>query len=243
MSLSKSHYVFLRFELEEIVNTYKEVAPRGIHFMVGFNRRFSPHAEKAKDFFSDRKNPLVMMYRVNAGTIPTDHWIQDAVVGGGRILGEACHFVDYLQAICRSIPTTIHARRIATHTSGISDDQCILSIGFQDGSIGTVIYAAGGDTRVRKERLEIFGDTRSLIMDDFMTSELYSRGKKHVFRSSKQNKGFSEEVGQFVSSVASGSEPPLPFQEIEAVTRTCLLAVQSLRTGESYGVQCTTIPF
>jgi predicted dehydrogenase len=223
-------------ELDRITSVYEEKAKEGLHLMVGFNRRFSPHAVKAREFFAERADPLVMVYRVNAGPLPSDHWAQDPDVGGGRIIGEACHFVDYLQALCGAPPASVFARRIGKHSSGLVDDQSLLSFTFGDGSIGTVIYAAGGDTALPKERVEIFGDGKALVMDDFQVSEFFAGGERTTFRSGMRDKGFDEEMARFVRTVARGDAPVVSFAEITAVTRACLLAVQSLRTGKVYPV-------
>ncbi len=223
-------------ELEAVGGVYEEKAKDGVHLMVGFNRRFSPHAAKARAFLEDRKDPLVMTFRVNAGAVPGEHWIQDPEIGGGRILGEVCHFVDTLQFLCGALPVSVHARSIARHATGITDDQSILSFGFACGSVGTVIYAAGGDTAVAKERLELFGDGRSVILDDFMTTEFYRSGRRTVFKSGKRDKGFDEEIRRFIRGVREGGAPAIPFGEIEAVTRACILAARSLRTGRTYSV-------
>lgn len=223
-------------ELNQITSVYQDHSQKGLHLMVGLNRRFSAHGQKARAFFQDRKNPLVMVYRVNAGRIPPEHWTQDPTVGGGRIIGEACHFVDYMQALCGASPTSIHARRIAHDSSGITDDQCVLSLAFKDGSIGTLIYTAGGDTTLSKEWFEAHGDGKSLTMTDFLTSEFYAHGKKTQFKSGKRDKGFAQELTQFVEAIEQGRPPVMRFEEIYAVTRTCLLAVESLRSGALYDV-------
>ncbi|MGQ0811919.1 MAG: bi-domain-containing oxidoreductase [Nitrospiraceae bacterium] len=223
-------------ELEHIGATYKDKSWKGLHLCVGFNRRFSDHAAKARAFFKGRTDPLIMLYRVNAGAISSEHWIHDLEVGGGRIVGEACHFVDYMQALCGAPPTSIHARPIAHHTSGITDDQCVLSLMFGDGSVGTVIYTAGGDTSLAKERFEAYGNGRSLTMDDFVQSDFYANGKKTTFKTGKRDKGFRQEMTQFVEAVEKGQSPLLTFPEAYAVTRACLLAVQSLRSGAVYNV-------
>lgn len=223
-------------ELGTIADLYAAKAREGLHLMAGFNRRFSSHAEKARSFFHDRRNPLVMVYRVNAGPLPTEHWTQDPDVGGGRIMGEACHFVDYLQYLCGAPPVSVHARRIGTHDSGITDDQSLLSFAFGDGSIGTVIYAAGGEGGLAKERVEVFGDGKALVMDDFIRTELYAGGRKRAFTSRGQDKGFKAELERFIRSLVEGNEPVITFDEIQSVTRACLLAVKSLHTGLSYAV-------
>jgi predicted dehydrogenase len=223
-------------ELDEISGIYGEKAREGLHLMVGFNRRFSSHAEKAKIFLHDRKNPLAMIYRVNAGPVSSDHWVQDPEVGGGRLIGEVCHFVDYMTAVCGACPVSVQARRIQRHTSGITEDQCILSLGFENGSIGTVIYTSGGDKALAKERFEAFGDGKAVILDDFTVSEFYANGHRTVFKSGKRDKGFQSEIERFVQAIVQGSDPIVSFGDIEAVTRTCILAKESLQTGWTYCV-------
>ncbi|ULA68964.1 MAG: Oxidoreductase [Nitrospira sp.] len=221
-------------ELQDIRSTYEKKASSGLHVMVGFNRRFSPHAEQAQSFFASRTNPLVMLYRVNAGRIPREHWVQDPDVGGGRVIGEVCHFVDYMQALCAAPPTSVFASRIRQHSSGITDDQCSISLTFADGSIGTIVYTAEGNSGLAKERFEAHADGKSLTMDDFMETQMYAGSRKQVFKTSKREKGFPEEMAQFVRAIEQGLPPVIPFAEIEAVTRACLLAVQSLRSGAAY---------
>jgi predicted dehydrogenase len=223
-------------ELIEIAAAYGKAAANGVRLMVGFNRRFSPHAREMQTFFAGRSDPLVMVYRVNAGAIPGTHWIQDNLAGGGRILGEACHFIDYMQAISGAAPVSVHGRRIRQHSSGIVDDQSILSFGFADGSIGTVVYAAGGSTVLSKERCEAFGDGKSVTMDDFMVSEFYARGRVRRFKTAKREKGFPEEMACFVRMVLGAEQDTMPFEGIASVTRATLLAARSLQTGHVYAV-------
>ncbi len=218
-------------ELERIRSLYLDPSYHGLQLMVGFNRRFSAHAEKAREFFKDRKSPLVMVYRVNAGRIPADHWIQDPEQGGGRIIGEACHFLDYMAALCGAPPTSVHARRVTSSVSGGVDDQCVLSFAFGDGSVGTIIYTSGGDTALAKERFEAHGEGKSLTLDDFATSEFYDRGTKTRFDSGKRDKGFQQEMSYFADAIEKGLPPAVAFGDLYAVTRACMLAVKSLQSG------------
>ena len=221
-------------ELQEIRILYEKKAPDGLHLMVGFNRRFSPHADQARAFFASRTNPLAMLYRINAGRIPKEHWVQDPDVGGGRLIGEVCHFVDYMQSLCAAPPISVYAVRIGRHSSGITDDQCSLSLTFGDGSIGTIVYTAEGHAGLPKERFEAHADGKSLTMDDFLETKMYDGRQNPTFKTAKREKGFPEEMTQFVRAVEQGLPPVIAFDHIEAVTRTCLLAVQSLRTGSVY---------
>jgi predicted dehydrogenase len=223
-------------ELQEIHAVYEKKANGGLQLMVGFNRRFSPHAQQARQFFALRRNPLVMLYRINAGRIPKEHWVQDPEVGGGRLIGEVCHFVDYMQALCGARPTSVFARRIAHHGSGVTDDQCTFSLTFADGSIGTIVYTAEGHRSLEKEYFEAHADGRSLTMRDFMETRCYTEGRSKDFKTAKREKGFPEELTRFVQAVEQGLPPVMPFEEIEAVTRVCLLAQQSLQTGSVYHI-------
>jgi predicted dehydrogenase len=223
-------------ELTEIRAVYEKKAASGLQLMVGFNRRFSPHAKQAQAFFAARTNPLVMLYRINAGRIPKEHWVQDPEVGGGRVIGEVCHFVDYLQALAGAQPTSVFARRVSRHGSGITDDQCVLSFTFGDGSIGTIVYTAEGNRSLPKEYFEAHADGKSLTMQDFMDTQMYADARTNQFKTAKREKGFQEEMTRFVQAVEQGRPPVMPFEEIEAVTRACLLAVQSLQTGSVYEI-------
>jgi len=219
-------------ELEDIQSVYEKQARTGLHLTVGFNRRFSRHAVKAQEFFRGRNNPLTMMYRVNAEPISPDHWIHDPKIGGGRLLGEVCHFVDYFQFVCGGHPTSVYARRIGHHSTGIQDDQCILTLSFSEGSIGTIVYSSGGDTALSKERVEVFGDGKSLIMEDFLVTHCYEHGTRSTFKTSKQDKGFDQEMQAFIASITQGTPPAISFSEIVATTQVCLLGLHSLRTGK-----------
>jgi predicted dehydrogenase len=218
-------------ELDEIAALYAEKMKSGLRLAVGFNRRFSPHFVKAKEFLAGRSNPLVMSYRVNAGALPAEHWTQDPAVGGGRIIGEGCHFVDYLQELCGGRVVSVQASAVARHRSGIVQDQAILSLTFSDGSVGTVVYAAGGDTALPKERCEVFGDGKSIVMDDFARSELYARGRRTVFKTGRRDKGFAPQMAAFCRSLLEGDAPGMDFDGILSVTRTCLRAVESMADG------------
>ena len=218
-------------ELDEIAALYAEKAKAGLRLAVGFNRRFSPHFIKAREFLGGRRNPLVMTYRVNAGALPADHWTQDPDVGGGRIIGEGCHFVDYLQALSGGRAVSVQASAIAEHGSGIVADQAILSLTFSDGSVGTVIYAAGGDTALAKERCEVFGDGKSIVMDDFARSEFYTRGRRTVFKTGSRDKGFEAQMKAFCASLLDGEADGMAFDGILSVTRACLAAVESMADG------------
>ena len=213
----------------DAVTKAREGAPGGV--MVGFNRRFAPLVGKLADHFAGRSHPLVMHYRINAGFISADHWIHDPGEGGGRILGEGCHFIDLCQHLAGALPTRVFAECIAGDTRYRGDDNVVITLRFGDGSVATVLYTAMGDARQGKESLEVFGEGRSAWLDDFRMLSLSSGGRTRKERSANQDKGFEEEMRRFLAAVKQGGEMPIPYEQLVATTRACLGAVESLRTG------------
>jgi predicted dehydrogenase/threonine dehydrogenase-like Zn-dependent dehydrogenase len=156
-------------ELSAVIAAYQN-SPGEL--MVGFNRRFSPLLRKAKEFFSPPQSPLVIQYRVNAGYLPKTHWAQDPIEGGGRILGEVCHFVDVMQYLTDAAPTRVYAEAIAGRSPTIiNSDNVNITVTFSDGSLGTITYVALGDPAFGKERIEIFGGNAVATVDDFRVAE------------------------------------------------------------------------
>ena len=201
------------------------------NIMVGFNRRFSPHAKMVVDHFNGHKNPLIMNYRINAGTVEKDHWVQDPLEGGGRIIGEACHFIDFLQFISAAKPQIVYTQQIGYHSSGITNDNCLINIRFSDGSIGSISYIASGDTSLPKERIEIFGDAKSAVVDNFKKTELYENSRKNIFKTRKRDKGYKEELGTFIDFVRKGVKAPISFESLYLTTLTTFKIHESLKTG------------
>ncbi|QOJ32004.1 MAG: Gfo/Idh/MocA family oxidoreductase [Gammaproteobacteria bacterium] len=222
-------------ELEAILAACRAPAAQSLRLMVGFNRAYSSHGRQAREFFAGHREPLVMSYRVNAGAIPASHWVQDPAVGGGRIIGEGCHFLDFMVEVCGALPVRVRGIAIGRHATGITSDQCILTFGFADGSVGTLVYAAGGDAALAKERFEAFGDGRALVLDDFLVTELYQGGRRRLFKSGKRDKGFAAEMAQFRREVLEGVAPSQSLERLEAVSRACILGARSLQTGDEYG--------
>jgi len=199
--------------------------------MVGFNRRFAPLVGKIVEHFEGRAQPLVMLYRINAGFIPREHWVHDPVEGGGRILGEACHFVDLLHHLAGAPPVRVSAECIAGGAKYRGDDNVAITLRFADGSIGTVIYTASGDDRMPKERLEVFGEGGVAVLDDFRSLELARGGKAHRERAANQDKGFAEEMRRFLAAVREGGPMPIPFEQSLASSRATIAVLEALRTG------------
>ncbi|NIM95616.1 MAG: Gfo/Idh/MocA family oxidoreductase, partial [Anaerolineales bacterium] len=198
--------------------------------MVGFNRRFASLSQSLKAFMKRAHEPLVMAYRINAGYLPSSHWLHDPDQGGGRIVGEACHFIDLLTFFVDSLPVRVNCIGLPDGNR-YHEDNVIIVIEFADGSIGTVTYLANGDRSLAKERIEVFGGGRAAVLDDFRTLELYSGGKRRVERSRlRQDKGHRGEWGAFAEAVTTGGPPPIPYDQLIAVTQASFAAIESLTT-------------
>jgi len=204
--------------------------------MVGYNRRFSPLARKAREVFERVATPLVINYRVNAGFLPRDHWTQTEQ-GGGRILGEVCHFVDLLQFITGSRPVRVHALSVSSENVQMPDqDNVAISLRFQDGSVAQIGYLACGDKFVGKERIEIFGGGQAFIIDDFRRGDHYSLGVRRKLR--LPGKGHREEVVAFLDAVDDGRPAPIPLESLLATSETTFAILDSLSTGLPQIVRC-----
>ncbi len=218
-------------ELAEIVEVHRATG-RASRLMVGFNRRFAPMATRMKTFLQEVREPLALHYRVNAGYLPPDHWLNDLEQGGGRIRGEACHFIDFLCFLAGSPPVEVAARGLADQ-GRYSGDNVVISLQFANGSQGTISYFANGDKSFSKERVEIFGGGTVTVLEDFRRLELVRNGRKQVVHSRlRQDKGHAAEWEAFASAVRGGGETPIPFAEIVASTLATLRAVDSLSTGQ-----------
>ena len=201
--------------------------------MIGFNRRFSPHAKLLKDYFAKRTLPLVMHYRVNAGSIPREVWIQDPEVGGGRMVGEGCHFIDFMSYVCGAPVVKVQAMCIqTTNAAETPEDSISVNLQFADGSVGMLAYVALGDTTLPKEICEIHGEGSTAIMDNFCKTVCSGKlGKRRL--KGKQQKGFKEELEATVAAVKAGNAMPIAFGEIENVTRATFAVLRALKSGGS----------
>jgi predicted dehydrogenase len=198
---------------------------------VGFNRRFAPLATQLKTFLQGRQEPLAAHYRVNAGYLPLNHWTHDPQQGGGRIIGEACHFIDFLTFLVGAAPTEVAARGLPDN-GRYREDNVVISLTFSDGSLGTISYLANGDKAFPKERVEVFCSGRVAVLDDYRSLELVSQGSRKVYSARlRQDKGHRAEMEAFARAIQSGGPPPIPYEQIFGVTRAAFAAVESLRNG------------
>lgn len=191
--------------------------------MVGFNRRFSPHVQKIKSLLGSVSVPKSFVMTVNAGAIPKEHWTQDTEVGGGRIIGEACHFIDLLRFLAGCGITGCHS---SFQGKNVLRDTASLSLSFADGSIGTVHYLANGHKSFPKERLEIFCAGRVLQLDNFRKLKGFGWPDFKKIGLWRQDKGQQGCIEAFIDAVKSGGAPPIPFEEIVEVTRVSLKAIE-----------------
>jgi predicted dehydrogenase/threonine dehydrogenase-like Zn-dependent dehydrogenase len=223
-------------ELFAIVREYQCLSPTRPILMVGFNRRFAALALRMKAFLRHVQEPLALHYRVNAGFIPADHWVNDPAQGGGRILGEVCHFVDFLSWLVGDSPATVKTGALP-NPGKYADDNVIVSLQFPDGSQGTITYVANGDKSYSKERVEVFGGGAVAVLEDFRRLELVRHGRKQVVRSLlRQDKGHSAEWRLFAKAIKDEEEAPIPFNEIVAGTLSALRIAESRRCGEAVEV-------
>ena len=233
-ALNANKHIFVEKPLcvsrEELDAVEEALAKSSGRVMVGFNRRFSKPLAAMRQFFERRQDPLSMTYRVNAGAISPDSWIQDAAQGG-RIIGEVCHFIDCMAYISGSAPKRVYAEAIASpNVKTHRRDTVSLSIKFADGSIGTVHYFANGSAAIDKEYCEVFGEGKTATMHNFERVEL-SRGKTTKRLKFDGSKGHRQEMQALVRAVAEGEEFPLDFAIIRAVTLATFAAEESLSLG------------
>jgi predicted dehydrogenase/threonine dehydrogenase-like Zn-dependent dehydrogenase len=216
-----------REELEEIRDlTNAEHSP---HLMVGFNRRFSPLTAFIKSKIT--VGPMAMLYRVNAGAIPADSWIQDRTIGGGRIHGEICHFVDYLIFMNGSLPKSVCAQAIAD-PAGLNDT-LIVSLCFENGSIGSIQYFSNGSKSMPKEYFEVHAHGQSAVMHDYRQAVIYSGGKPINKKLFVQDKGQAEEVRLFIEAIQKGLPTPVAPEDILRGVETCFAIEESIRSGQT----------
>ncbi|MGB9181829.1 MAG: bi-domain-containing oxidoreductase [Pyrinomonadaceae bacterium] len=238
-ALERGRHVFvekpLALNTEELESVIAEASNSDGRLMVGFNRRFSPLARAAKDFFGERRAPLSIQYRVNAGRVPRSHWTQDPREGGGRIIGEVCHFIDLLHFLTDSLTTRVYAEAVTSSNEEISDeDSVFITLSFADGSNASIAYLAEGDKSLTKERVEIFGEGKVFIIEDFRTATKHHNGREEQIKLHRnQDKGQADEVRAVCAAVLEGKPAPVALDDLATTTRTTFCILESLRTGQA----------
>ena len=213
-------------ELEAIAAAHSR---SNCHLMVGFNRRFASLVQRMKERLP-AEVPMAINYRINAGAMPPDHWIHDPVVGGGRIVGELCHFIDLASHVAGSRISSVDAHGM-NDPKGLHDTLSV-HLGFANGSIAAISYFSNGSNRLPKECLEVFCAGQTAVIDDFRMLTVHG-AKTSKQRLRTQDNGHGEEVRRFLNAVASGRQTPIPFHEIADSTRAALKVKESLSLGTS----------
>jgi predicted dehydrogenase/threonine dehydrogenase-like Zn-dependent dehydrogenase len=220
-------------ELNEIAGLMEKMSEGVSPFlMVGYNRRFSPLSNILKNIL--KNEPMAMIYRINAGSIPADSWIQDLEFGGGRLIGEVCHFIDYLTFLNGSMPISVYsvAMREPTHLN----DTLSISIRYQNGSIGNIHYFANGSKAVPKEYVEIYQSGVTILLNDFREISIFDKGKPSIKKLLAQDKGQKKEVHQFIEAIKGGKCAPIPFEEIYNTSVVSFKILESLKSGITINV-------
>ena len=195
---------------------------------VGFNRRFAPQVQRMKSLLDEMREPKSIIMTVNAGAIPRDHWVHDPLAGGGRVIGEGCHFIDLMRFLCGCPIVSVQATMMGGDSSTeIHDDKMSITLSFADGSFGTVHYLANGHRTVSKERLEVFCAGRVIQLDNFRRMSAVGWKTFRRLNLWQQDKGHVDEVRSFLKAIESGGSPPIAIEELAEVTQASFDAVRA----------------
>lgn len=217
-------------QLEQVISTYSAINNKPT-ITVGFNRRFSPFIQKAKALLGNANNAINMIATMNAGFIPPEVWVHDLQVGGGRIIGEACHFIDLMTYLngskVVSVSMSVLGNQVAENT-----DNAIITLKFENGSQGVINYFANGNKAYSKERVEIYTQGRTLILDNFRRLEGFGF-KGFSSMKSKQDKGHKNQFDLLIQAIKNGGKALIPFDEIVNTSQASIAAIESLKTGKT----------
>lgn len=219
-------------QLDQVKVAYQQAQARGParHLMVGYNRRFSPQVQKMKSLLAPVREPKSFIMTMNAGSIPADHWTQDPAAGGGRIIGEACHFIDLMRFLAGCEITSVQARRMGDAAGiAVTEDKAVITLGFADGSFGTINYLANGAASFPKERVEVFASGRVLQLDNFRKLKGFGWPGFKRMNLWRQDKGQQACAAAFLKALESGEETPIPAEEVFEVARVTIEAAEILR--------------
>jgi predicted dehydrogenase len=221
----------LALTIDELRAVAEACASSPGRLMVGFNRRFAPMITQIRDHFQNRSTPLMVHYRVNAGQVPAANWVHDPVEGGGRILGEVCHFVDLEHYLVGAPPQSVYATRLPAQGANVmGDDNVMATLEFADGSRGGVLYTALAADSIPKEFIEVMGDGKAATLDNYRSLSLYHGTRKKVTRS-RQDKGHEAEFSALINSILQGEEAPIPLDDLLLSSLATLCIVESLSRG------------
>ena len=213
-------------ELEEIKKSY--ISSNQKHLMVGFNRRFSPAVKELKKVFL-AEEPKSIMIRVNSGILPSNHWVNDPEIGGGRIIGEGCHFIDLAMFLADSPIISVSAEHMKDADN--LNNTVIVNLKMKNGSIASINYFSNGNKKVSKEFIEVFSGGTIAQIDDFKTLNIYGK-KRRKIKFKGQDKGYANEIRLFLNSIKEGETCPIPFEESYLSTLATFKVIQSLRENK-----------
>ncbi len=224
-------------DLARVVETYERVAQDRVGqmpiFTVGFNRRFAPQIQRMKSLLNEVNEPKSFIMTVNAGSIPPSHWVHDPVAGGGRVIGEGCHFIDLLRFLCGSPIVSVGATMFGRDSAvEIRDDKMSMTLSFADGSFGTVHYLANGHRSISKERLEVFCAGRVIQLDNFRRMTAVGWKNFRGMNLWQQDKGHIAEVKAFLDAIASSGISPISIEELAEVTQVSFDVMRAAETQE-----------
>jgi predicted dehydrogenase/threonine dehydrogenase-like Zn-dependent dehydrogenase len=218
-------------EIEQIDKAYQKAnMSNEVKLMVGFNRRYAPHIVKMKELLSSHRSPKSIIMTINAGPISVEHWVQDALVGGGRIVGEGCHFIDLMRHLVGHSIIDFTATMMGSVPGvEVREDKASITLSFSDGSFGTILYLANGGSAFPKERIEVFCDDAVLQMDNYRVLTGYGWSGFKKMRLFKQDKGQKDCVQSFVNSIIEGKDAPIPYVETIESSRVSIEVANTLR--------------
>ena len=219
-------------ELADVKAAYDDAVKtdKAPKLMVGFNRRFSPQVQKMKQLLEPIKEPKSFIMTMNAGSIPADHWTQDINVGGGRIIGEACHFIDLMRYLAGCEIVSVQARRMGdTDTVDVTEDKAAIILGFADGSFGTIHYLANGAASFPKERVEVFTAGGTLQLDNFIKLKGFGWKGFKKLNLWKQDKGQTACSAAFIESIKQAKPAPISADELFEVAKVTIDIANQLR--------------
>ena len=224
LAMTKDQLELIRQVYDEMYSTSVVNRQSPVHLMVGFNRRFSPFIQRVKKLFLDTQ-PKALQFRINAGSVPKEHWINDPQSGGGRIIGEACHFIDLAMYLAGSRITSVYAS--SKLDSDYINDTVAMNLTFENGSTASISYFSNGNKKLPKEILEIFCDGTVAIIDDFRKLTIY--GKKNSVIKGRQDKGHQEELISFLGAIKEGKVTPIGFDELYMSTLAAFYVLDSIK--------------
>jgi len=210
-------------ELEKIKLVNKDFKKK---IMVGFNRRFSPLSKIMKNHIDSQ--PISVIYRINAGYLDKNSWINDKDIGGGRIIGEICHFVDYLIFLTGSLPVSVSANEVENENK---NDIVSILLKFENGSTGIIAYFSNGSSKLRKEYVEVYSNQKTIILNDFKNLKIYLSNKVIQKRLFNQDKGQANMVKEYISNIKNNEKPLISFSEIVNVSKITFQIIDSIKNS------------